>query len=61
MQAWNKVKASEAMGLIAEISKKLLHSACGYLVELTSGLCLASFEHPVNAIAWGLHLVEALK
>lgn len=62
LQAWDKDQAGRAFDAFAVVSKKLLDDAGGNLVELTtSGLCLAAFSHPLDAVAWGAGLVEVLK
>lgn len=42
---------------IHQLSK---HSS-GYLVELAAGLCLAAFGSPLQAVQFGLQLVQSLK
>ncbi|KAG1659792.1 hypothetical protein FOA52_015893 [Chlamydomonas sp. UWO 241] len=62
LQAWDKDRANVALDAYAAVSKQLLYDAGGYLVELTSsGLCLAAFRHPLDAIAWGTGLIEVMK
>lgn len=59
MQAWDNVQARKALNQFGVLAASLLKEAGGYLVELTSsGLCLAAFENPLNAIVWGLVLIE---
>jgi hypothetical protein len=51
-----------ALDAYADVSKQLLNDAGGYLVELTSsGLVLAAFRHPLDAVAWGAGLIEVMK
>ncbi|KAG1678409.1 hypothetical protein FOA52_015176 [Chlamydomonas sp. UWO 241] len=62
LQAWDKDQADVALLTYSAVSKQLLHDVGGYLVELTSsGLCLAAFCHPLDAIAWGAGLIEVMK
>ncbi|KAG1678413.1 hypothetical protein FOA52_015180 [Chlamydomonas sp. UWO 241] len=62
LQTWDKDQADVALGTFSAVSKQLLHDVGGYLVELTSsGLCLAAFCHPLDAIAWGAGLIEVMK
>ncbi|KAG1660713.1 hypothetical protein FOA52_014333 [Chlamydomonas sp. UWO 241] len=62
LQAWNREQADVALEAYAAVSKQLLHDAGGYLVEQTSsGLCLAAFCHPLDAVAWGAGLIEVMK
>jgi hypothetical protein len=62
LQAWDKEQADRALDAYAVLSTQLLHNAGGYLVELTSsGLCLAAFRHPLDAVAWGAGLIEVMK
>ncbi|KAG1669631.1 hypothetical protein FOA52_010791 [Chlamydomonas sp. UWO 241] len=62
LQAWDRDRSEVALDAYAALSKQLLHNAGGYLVDLTSsGLCLAAFHHPVDAVAWGAGLIEVMK
>ena len=54
--------AQAALSLFASHATRLLGERSGYLVEMTgSGLCLAAFARPLDAIMWGVSLIEALK
>jgi hypothetical protein len=62
LQAWDKNQADGAHDVYEAVSKQLLHDAGGYLVEMTSsGLCLAAFCNPLDAVAWGASLIEVMK
>ena len=54
--------AQAALSIFADHATRLLGEHHGYLVEMTgSGLCLAAFASPLQAIMWGVMLIEALK
>ncbi|KAG1676736.1 hypothetical protein FOA52_005025 [Chlamydomonas sp. UWO 241] len=62
LRAWDKDRADAALAAYATVLKQLLHEAGGYLVDLTSsGLCIAAFHHPLDAVAWGAGLIEVMK
>ncbi|KAG1669083.1 hypothetical protein FOA52_004002 [Chlamydomonas sp. UWO 241] len=62
LQAWSQDQAHVALDAYAAVLKDLIHDADGYLVDLTSsGLCIAAFQHPVDAVAWGAGLIEIMK
>ena len=54
--------AQSALSLFASHAIQLLNKHNGYLVEMTgSGLCLAAFSRPLDAIMWSVSLIEDLK
>ncbi|KAG1662670.1 hypothetical protein FOA52_014596 [Chlamydomonas sp. UWO 241] len=62
LRSWDKDRADVALNAYTAVSKQLLQDAGGYLVDLnSSGLCLAAFHHPVDAVAWGASLIEVMK
>lgn len=62
LQLWDRKQYDTILVQYAKMATRLLYEAGGYLVELTSaGLCLAAFDQPLHAIAWGLFLIEAMK
>ena len=54
--------AQAALAIFASHATRLLNQSNGYLVEMTgSGLCLAAFSRPIDAIIWGISLIDSLK
>jgi len=59
--AWNHELASRSLDLYHARASQELERVGGYMVELTGGLCLASFTKPLDAVAFGVSLIEELK
>jgi class 3 adenylate cyclase len=62
LMAWDKQLTRQALDVFAAHAQQLSLETNGYIVEMTpSGLCLASFGSPLDAVCWAKSLSHALK
>ena len=62
LMAWDEALTRQALDVFAAHAQQLALERNGYIVEMTSsGLCLASFSSPLDAVCWAKSLSHALK
>ena len=60
--SWDAELVKSAMTLFALHANHLLAEHDGYLIEMNlTGLCLAGFSRPIDAISWSVKLIEVMK
>ncbi|KAG2431588.1 hypothetical protein HYH02_013281 [Chlamydomonas schloesseri] len=60
LKAWNAAVAGQALAIYGGLAKRLLRELGGYTVELSDGLCLATFSDCYSAAAFALRAKDGL-